>query len=124
MADDADGTDQAVLLRRDVELTEQRSAGRVRDSPLRVDAHLVHPPEVDDDAAVGRGVPERAVPAATDRDLEVALPAEANCRLDVRDAQWADHERRSTIEHRVPDPARVVVPARAGRDDVARETAA
>ena len=93
MADDPHGTDEPVLLGSDIELAEQRPAARPREAALGIDGHVVHPTEVDDDAAVGRRMPDRAVATATDGDLEVALAAEPDGGGDVVDARRSDDER-------------------------------
>ena len=103
---------------------EQRPAAGAGEPPRRVDADVVHPPEVDDEAAVGRRVADRAVTAAADGDLEVALATEADGGDDVVDVQGSDDQGRSTIEHRVPDPPGIVVAGGIGRDDLAPEGAA
>ncbi len=121
VADDPDRADEPMLLRRDVERAEERPAAGPSESPLRVDADGVHPSEVDDEAAVGRRVPDRAVTAAADRDLEVDLAAEANGGHDVVDVGGPDDDRRPSIEHRVPDASRIVVAGGIGRDDLAGE---
>ena len=112
VADDADRADEPVLLGRDVELAEQRSAAGASEPPRRVDADVVHPTEVDDEAAVGRRVPDRAVTAAADGDLEVALAAEPDGSDDVVDVRGSDDDGRSSIEHRVPDAPGIVVARR------------
>ena len=98
VTDDADRTDEAMLLGRDVELAEERSPTRPRDALRGVDAHIVHAAEVDDDPAVGRGMSKRAVTAAADGDLEVPFTAEPNRRDDIVDAGRPNHDGRSAIE--------------------------
>ena len=119
--DDSHRADEPVLLRRDVELAEERSSAGSGESSRRVDADGVQPREVDDEAAVGRRVADRAVTAAADSDLEVDLTAEANGRDDVVDVRGSDDQRRSSIEHRVPHPSRIVIAGGIGRDDFARK---
>ena len=124
VADDAHRADEPVFLGRDVELSEQCPAAAASEPSRRVDGDVVHPPEVDDEAAVGRGVPDRAVATTADRDLEVTLAAEADGSDDVLDVQGSDDQGRSPIEHRVPDPPGIVVAGGIGRHDLALERAA
>ena len=98
VTDDADRTDETMLLGCDVELAEERSPARSRDARRGVDAHVVHAAKVDDQPAVGRGVPKAAVTPAADGDLEVPITAESNRRDDVIDAGRPNHDGRSTIE--------------------------
>ena len=121
MTDDADRADEAVRLRGDVELAEERAAVRAGDAPLGVDGHAAEPREVDDEPAFGGRVPRGAVAAGADGDLEVALSPEADRRRDVLDAGRADEDRRSPVEHRVPDATGIVVRVVARGDDVAAE---
>ena len=119
MADDADRTDEAMLLGRDVKLAEERSPARPRDAGRRVDAHIVHAAEVDDDAAVGRGIAKPAMTASADGDFELPIAAEPNRRGDVVDAGRPNHDGRSTVDRRVPDPAGIVVGRVVGGNDLA-----
>src|SRR6185503_3895243 len=121
MPDDADRADEAVLLGSEVEVPEQRAAAGPCEPPRRVDADLVHAGQVDHEAAVGRRVADRAVPAAAYRDLEVALAPESDGGLDVGDARGSHDERGPPIEHRVPDASRSVIAGRLGLDDLAAE---
>ena len=90
---------------------------------VRVDAYLVEAAEVDDDPAVGRGVPDRAVTAAADGDLEVLFTTESNRRGDIVDAGRPNEHGRSAIKRRVPDPAGIVVVGGRWSDDLAGEGA-
>ena len=93
MTDDPDRTDEAMLLGGRIELAEERSPTRPRDALRGVDAHLVQPAEVDDDPTVGRGVPNCAVTAAADGDLEVLFTPESNCRRDIVNAGRSNERR-------------------------------
>ncbi len=124
VTDDPHRADEAVLLGRDVELTQQRSAGGASATPLRVDADGVHPAEVDDQPALGRRVADGTVTAGADGDLEVPITTEADGSDDVLDVRGSEDQGRPPIEHRVPDPPGIVVVAGIGRDDPACEGAA
>ena len=56
---------------------------------------------------------------AADGDLEVAFTTESDRRGDIVDAGRSNHDGRSAIDRRVPDPARIVVARGIRRDDVA-----
>ena len=121
VTDHADRADEAVRLRRDIELAEERAAVCAGDAPLGVDGHAAEPREVDDEAAVGGRVARGAVTARPDRDLEIVLAPEPDGGGDIGDVRWPDEDRRSPVEHRVPDATRLVVPGVARRDDLATE---
>ena len=124
MADDTHRADEPMRVACRVELAEERPAAGASEAPRRVDADLVHPPKVDDQAAVGCRVPDGAVTTAADGDLEVALAAESDGGDDVVDVRRSDDQGRPAIEHRVPDPPGIVVIGGIGRDDLAREGSA
>ena len=78
VADDADRADEAVRLRGDVELAEERAAVRPGGPGPRIRLDPAHRGHVDDEAAVRASEPGRAVAAGSDRDLEVVLAREAD----------------------------------------------
>ena len=51
VADDADRADETVGLRRDIELSEERTAVRPRRPRLAIDSDAAHPRQIDDEAA-------------------------------------------------------------------------
>ena len=75
----------------------------------RVDGHSAHLREVDDDAAVVDGVPGDVVPAGLDREREALLTGEVHRVDDICCAAALHDQRRSPIDQRIPDRARVVV---------------
>ena len=84
VADDAGRADEAVRLRGDVELAEERAAVRSGDPGPRIDLDAAHRGQVDDEAAVRTLEPGGAVTAGPDDDLEVVLASEADRRGDLR----------------------------------------
>ena len=86
VADDADRADEAVRLRGDVELAEERAAVRPGGPGPRIDLDAAHRGHVDDEPAVGAREPGGAVAAGPDHDLEVVLAREADRRGDLRGA--------------------------------------
>src|SRR5262245_30938502 len=94
VTDDAHGAYETVRIARHVELPEQGTATGPSPSVGWIDGDLVHAAEVDDDAAVARGMPQRAVAAAANRDLEVEIPPELQRGGDVVDAGRPDDEGR------------------------------
>ncbi len=121
VTDHPDRADETVCLGGDIELAEQRAAVRPSGAPLRVDGHTAELGEVDHEPAVGGRVPGGAVAPGSDGDLEVTLPSEADGCRDVLHVLRADEDGRSPVEHRVPDPARVVVSIVVRSDDLAPE---
>lgn len=57
-----------------VEISERRSSADVSEPPLRVDAHIANPPEVDDESVVHRSEARDAVPPSTHCDVDPRLP--------------------------------------------------
>ena len=102
-----------------------RGAGLCDDAlGIRVDPDPLHRRQVDDDPAVGGGEPRQAVSPAPHRDLEVLAAREVDGGDHVRDAGAADDQRRTLVDHPVPDRAcRVVARVRHG-DDLAPDALA
>ena len=84
VTDDADRAHEAVRLRRDVELAEERAAVRARRSapPASTSTPRIAD-EVDDEAVVHARVARRAVPTGPDGDLELAIAAEPDGGRDL-----------------------------------------
>ncbi len=121
VADDADRADESVCLGSDIELAQQRATVGTGGALPRIDGHAAESGEVDDDAAVGGRVARGAVAARADGDLEVPIPTESDGRGHVVDARRADDDGRSPVEHRVPDPTRIVIRCMVRGDDLAPE---
>ena len=124
VTDDPHRADEPVLLGRDIELAQQGTAAGASKPTLRVDADVIHPPEVDDEAAIAGRMPDGAVAAAANGDLEVALATEADGRDDILGVRRSDDHGWPAVEGRVPDTSGVVVARGIRRDDVPRERAA
>jgi len=124
VTDDPHRTYQAVLLCRDVQLTEEGAATGPCPAPMGVDGYCVQAAQVDDQTALARRVAERTVPAAADSDLELVLATEPDRGNDVIDAGRPHDQRWSPVEDRVPDPSCVVVVNGVRLDDLAGEMAA
>ena len=77
------GTDEAVRLRGDVELAEERAAVRARGPRLRIRLDAAHPGHVDEEPAVRAAEAGRGVTTGSDRDLQVVVAGEANRRRDL-----------------------------------------
>ncbi len=121
MPDDSHRARQPVLLRGPVQLLEERAAIYASCSLGRIDTHVSHPGEVDDDAAVARRETRHAVATTADGDDEVARAREAHRRDDVFDARAAGDDRGMTIGDGVPDGARAVVLGVARKDQLPAE---
>jgi hypothetical protein len=100
-----------VRLGRGVERAPGRAALGRRGGDVRVDGDLVHPPHVDHEPAVGEARAGDAVPAAADRQLEIALAAEGDRGGDVLGALALCDHRGPAVDHRVEDLPGLVVPA-------------
>jgi hypothetical protein len=93
-----------------------------RDSVLGVNNHTAHEGEVDDDTAIGRGVPCNAVSATTHRDLGFRADGVADGGDDVRAAAAAEQNARPLVDQAVEDLPRRVVVGAVGIDHVARKS--
>ena len=122
VGDDADRADEPVRLRGVVELGEQRAAAHAGGAPLGIDVGAAHPREVDHDAVVAGREAGDAVAAAPDGDDELLLTGEAEGRDDVVGACRPHDQRGPTVDHAVPDRARLVVAGVVGAHDLARES--
>ena len=118
---DPDGADEAVLLRRVVEVAEERAAADAGNPTLRVNLNAPHAGEVDHDPVVAGREPRNAVAAAANRNHELLLARESKCRDDVVDARRPNDERGPPVGHPVPDRACSVVPGVVREDDLAAE---
>ena len=105
-----------MLLRRAVDVAETAAAAGAHEPALGVDLDVSELRQVDDDRPVADGVPGDAVAAAADGDRELVLAREADGGDHVGRPGTADDERRSPVDHPVPDAARLVVPGLAGSD--------
>jgi hypothetical protein len=107
-----------VLLSSDVELTEQGAAVGTRRPRPRVDLDPTHVREVDDEASVGSGEPDRGVTTGLHGDLEVLVATECDCGRDLLGVRRASDHRRPAVVDRIPQAARLVVLGVLGRDDI------
>ena len=123
VADDADRADEAVRLRGDVELAEERAAVRPGGPGPRIRLDPAHRGHVDEESAVRAPEPGRAVAAGPDRDLEVVLAREADRGGDLLGARRAGDDRGPAIVDRVPQAAPVVVAGVLGRDHLGARAA-
>ena len=122
VGDNADRADEPVRLRGVVELGEERAAAHAGSAPLRIDIGAAHAREVDHDAVVARREAGDAVAAAPNRDDELLLTGEAEGRDDVVGAGRPHDQGRPTVDHAVPDRARIVVAGVVGAHDLAGES--
>jgi hypothetical protein len=102
-----------------VQRAEQRAALHPGPPPVDVDPNRGHRGQVEHQAAVGNRHAADAVPAAAHPDLQVVLAGEPHCRGDRGGVGTPDDDRRPPVDHRVPHPARVVVPVVVGQQHVA-----
>ncbi len=122
--DHASWGDEAVGLRRAVEVQPGRSALRACDAGARVDVDPAHQREVDDEPVVDRAVASRVVAASPDGDLELVLLADRERGRDVVAGPAARDQRRTPVDERVVRPAQVVVAGVGGTDHGPVERAA
>ena len=114
VADDADRADEAVRLRRDVKLAEERAAVRPGDPGPRIDLDAAHRRHVDEEAAVAPPSPAALWPP--DRTV-ISRSCSRAKRIAVATSSALDRagdDRRPPIVDRVPEATGVVVPASSG----------
>ena len=85
---------------------------------IRVDPDPFHLGQVDDHSAVRGREPRQAVSTTPNGKLEILTVGELHGSDDVGDTGAADDERRTPIDHPIPDGARLVVARVGGRDDL------
>ncbi len=107
--DRAAGRDEALRHRLMVDLAEEAAAIDVGALRFRVDAHAAKAGQVDLHAFLAGGLAGGAVPAALDREQEVAIAREAHRAHDVRDAGRLHDEGRVHVDGFVQHVARRVV---------------
>ena len=103
--DDPSGRDEAVGLRRRVEVEPGRAAARARDPRLGVDLDRAHLREVDHEPVVENAVPGRIVAASTHGDLEPVRLREREGGCDVVGHEAPGDHRGATVDERVEAPA-------------------
>jgi hypothetical protein len=118
MTHDPYWTDEAVGLRRDVELPEKRPAVRPGCASPGIDLDTAHVRQVDHQAAIGAAKARGAVPARLDDDLEVVIARERDRGGDLLRAAWPGDDRWPPVMDRIPEAARIVVLGVARRNDV------
>jgi hypothetical protein len=123
VADHADRADEAVRLRGDVELAEERPSVRDGGPCGRVHLDAAHGRQVDHDSAVDAAEPGGTVAAGLHLDLEVVVAGEAHGRRDLRRRRRLDDERGPAVVDRIPQPAGVVVRRIVGGKDFANGSA-
>ncbi len=108
--DEAEHRREAVELGLAVEVAE-RAAGLGARGPRRgVDRHAAHEREVDHQAAVADGEAGDVVAAAAHRDQELMVARAKRTAGTTSAVPSAAHDQaRAPVDHRVPDPARLVV---------------
>ena len=122
--DETPGQRQPERLRFVIELSPGHAA--LSDDALGVRVHpdALHRGQIDDDPAVGRGEPREAVSTTANGDLELLAPRELDGGDDVGDAGAADDERRTPVDHRVPDGPSLVVARVGWRDHLTQDALA
>ncbi len=117
--DDPAGRRQAERVRRGVEISPRGPTLGPRRARRRVDANAPHSREIDHNAFVAGPEPRHAVPAAADGQVESALAREGHRRDHVAGVHGANDHGRPSIDHRVVDLPRLLVPPVPGHDHVA-----
>ena len=109
VTDDPRGHRQPVLLRGPVQVAKQGATLHPHPSGLRVDVHAIHPAEVDHQPALGHRVARKAVPAASDGDLQLVVASVSDGGGHVLRAGALDDRGRSLVDIGVPELACLVV---------------
>ena len=115
--DEPEHRGQAVELRLAVHVAEQAAGLGARHAPRRIDPDAAHQRHVEHQPAVADGQSGDVVAAALDRQRQAVLARGVDARDDVGDAETPDDQRRTPIDHRVPDRARLVELRLAGLQD-------
>jgi hypothetical protein len=121
VADDAAGHRQAVLLRRGIEVGPRRAAPAASPTCHRVDGDRAHGAQVDHQAVVAHAVAREAVPAAADRELEVALAPEADRARHLCRVARPGYEGGAAVVVAVPQRPRSVIAVVSRPQDLAPE---
>ncbi len=100
-----------------VDVAPGRAAPDPGDLLVRVDPHVVHPRQVDDQTVVHRAEAGNAVAAAADRQVEAAVAAGGDHGHHVGRVHALDDGAGSAVVHAVVDGASVVVVGIRGGDD-------
>ena len=72
-------------------------------APSRIDAHPLHPREVDDEATITHGTAPDVVATTAYCDDEIVAASEVDCGHHVTDARTAQDQGRRLVDHAVPD---------------------
>ena len=112
---------QAVLVGRVVDLAPGATAADPNRAGLGIDIDRLEQREVDDDAVVTRPQSGAVVAAAAHGQQQVVRGGEANRRCDVVGVGAARDQRRTLLDHRVVDLARLAVVGVIGADQLAPE---
>ena len=107
---------QPVRVGRIVEVAPGRAAARPRRACRRIDVHMPHQRQVDDQTVIVAAEPRRAVPPTADREIQPVLPGEIHRAHHVRGLLGADHRPRPPVEHAVVHRAGLVVASVIRRD--------
>ena len=102
MADDANRADQPVCLGRDIELAEVGTTVRSGGPGPGVDLDAAHRRQVDHEPVIRAAEAGCAVAAGLDRDHQVVVSREADCRGDFLGGRRPNDGRRPPIVNRVP----------------------
>ena len=117
--DDPAGRRQPVLVGCVVEGAPGRPALRSRRPLAGIDVDVLHADEVDHDGVVARPEPGNAVRSAAHGDWQSVLARVVHGRDDVVGVRGAHDHLRAPVDHRVVDPACLVVPRVLGSDGLA-----
>jgi hypothetical protein len=111
------GDRKAVALRGGIELAPRQAGAGECAAPIGIDLELLHAGHVDDETVVAHRPAGKAVTAGADRHAQAGGPPERHRRGHVGGALTPHDQRRTPIDHAVPDAARGVVLRIVGRDE-------
>jgi hypothetical protein len=92
-----------------IERAEEGTAPDTSGPPRRIDIDTVHARQIDHQTAVAHRLTGDVVTAATHGDQQILLTAEVNRSYDIGNPSTPDNQRRSVVDHPVPDHASAVV---------------
>src|SRR5579859_847527 len=86
-----------------------------------ISINLLHAREIDDNAVITGRVTSHVVGTAANRDQQILVASEVHARQNILRGLTAGDQRRSAVNHPIPDLAGVVVGLVAGNDDRASQ---
>ena len=110
-----------MCLRSRIEVSQRAARLDIASTLFRIDTDVFHKREIDHKAAVSDCIPSNIVSAAPDRERQVVLANEVQRPGHVVSRTAAGNQRRTAVDHAVPDLAHFVVLGIFGKNERARK---